>query len=95
MLNSKQRQFLKGLAHASNPVIQIGNAGMSPTLLDELDRALAHHELLKVRLPALERDVRAQMAAELSKEVNAELVQTVGRVALLYRPGQKKKIQLP
>lgn len=93
MLNSKQRQYLKGLAHRLEPVLQIGGAGLSPALLKELDQALTHHELLKLRLPALERVQRMDMAHSVAQEMRADVVQSVGRVLILYRPGDK--IRLP
>lgn len=93
MLNGKQRQYLKGLAHRLEPVLQIGNAGLSPALLKELDQALTHHELLKLRLPALERAQRMEMANTVAREMRADVVQSVGRVLTLYRTGEK--IRLP
>ncbi|WP_028989742.1 ribosome assembly RNA-binding protein YhbY [Thermithiobacillus tepidarius DSM 3134] len=95
MLNPKQRQYLKGLAHSLNPTVLVGEAGVSDAVLAELDRALAHHELLKVRLPALEREEREHMAEEMAARVSAETVQRIGRIVVLYRPGEKQRIVLP
>lgn len=95
MLNSKQRQFLKAQAHALNPVILVGDAGLSDNLLAELDRALGHHELIKVRLPASEREERDTLAQAIVDRSGSEMVQQIGRVLVIYRPGEKKRIQLP
>ncbi len=67
----------------------MGEAGPSPALLAELDAALAAHGLLKVRLPALERAARAALTDHLCRESGAERVQTLGRVAVLFRPREE------
>lgn len=95
MLNSKQRQYLKAQAHALNPVILVGEAGLSDNLLAELDRTLAHHELIKVRLPALDRNERDSLAEELVTRSGAEMVQMIGRVLVIYRAGEKQRYSLP
>lgn len=95
MLNSKQRQYLKAQAHALNPVILVGEAGLSDNLLAELDRTLAHHELIKVRLPALDRNERDSLAEEIVTRSGAEMVQMIGRVLVIYRAGEKQRYSLP
>jgi RNA-binding protein len=57
-LTEKQRRHLKGLAHRLKPVILMGNAGLTDAVVAETHRALADHELIKVRLPGLERTAR-------------------------------------
>jgi RNA-binding protein YhbY len=63
--------------------------GVSPALLAELDGALEHHELVKVRVRSGERDARNGMISELCEGTGAELVQRIGHIALLYRPRRK------
>ncbi|MBO8414759.1 MAG: ribosome assembly RNA-binding protein YhbY [Proteobacteria bacterium] len=82
-LNSRQRQFLKGEAHSLNPVVLLGNDGITEGVLKELDSSLEHHELLKVRVNA--GDSRKEQAQELADAVGAELVQVIGRIAVLFR----------
>lgn len=82
-LNSRQRQFLKAQAHALNPLILLGNDGLSEAVIKELDSTIEHHELVKIKLNAGEG--RKEQAAEAAEAVNAELVQVVGRVATLFR----------
>ncbi len=86
-LNSRQRQFLKGQAHSLNPVVMLGNDGITEGVIKELNSSLDHHELLKVRVNA--GNARKEQAEELAAAVNAELVQLIGRVAVLFR--QKKE----
>ena len=97
MLNERQKRHLRGLGHALKPVVQTGNAGLSEAVLAEIEGALAHHELIKIRLVAADRDERDAMIAAVGERCQAELVQRVGHMALFYRPNPKKKrrIELP
>ena len=60
-VNDKQRRYLKGLAHPLKPVVMIGNSGLTPNVLSEIEQALSHHELIKVRVSGQERADRKQM----------------------------------
>jgi len=83
-LTSRQRRWLRGEAHSLSALVQLGGKGLTDGVAAELDRALAVHELVKVRL-AGERDERTAAAAELAARTRSELVGLVGRVATLYR----------
>jgi RNA-binding protein len=92
-LTSKQRAALRGEAHHLDPMVHVGQQGISDDLIQSLDDALRTHELVKVALTknaAL--DVR-DAAAQLAGSTKAEVVQTIGRTATLYRknPDLKKK----
>jgi RNA-binding protein len=95
-LTNSQRRYLRGLAHDLKPVIQLGGKGITDTLLAELDLALSHHELVKVKIPAEDRNDFAEMAAQLAESSKAETVQTIGRTAVFYRKNQDEpKLALP
>lgn len=95
-LNDRQKRHLKRLGHELDPVILTGSSGLTPGLLAELDSTLEHHELLKVRVRAGDRDSRDAMIRALCEESGAELVQRIGHVALLWRPNpERRKIPLP
>jgi RNA-binding protein len=95
-LTEKQKKHLRALGHSLKPVILTGAAGLTESLVEELDRALTHHELLKVRVSAEDREARDRMIATLSERSGAELVQRVGHVALLYRRNpERPRIELP
>jgi RNA-binding protein len=94
-LNSKQIRFLRGLAHNLNCSVQMGKAGYGPSLVGEVERNLKNHELIKVRLGADDRDEFESLAELLSVETGAGLVQSIGRVAVYYREGEKPEIKLP
>ena len=83
--NADQKRYLRSLAHDLKPVILVGQKGVTDAVLKELEIALAHHELLKVRLADDDRDARAQSIERIASEARAEIVQTIGRIACFYR----------
>ena len=68
-----------------NPIVMLGNAGLTDAVVAELDRALTDHELVKVSARVADRDARNEALAVLASRTKAELVQRVGHVAVLYR----------
>ena len=96
-LTGSDRRHLRGLAHALDPVVQVGAAGVTSGVIAALDRALADHELVKVRI-AHERDERRAIADSLAEETRSALAGMVGHVAVLYRPArepERRRIALP
>ena len=94
-LNVKQRQHLKALAHHRKPVVQVGNAGITATVIKEIELALGRHELLKIRLPGVEREARTEMLKKICEATGADAVQEIGRVAIVYRRAEKPRLVLP
>ena len=94
-LSTKQRKHLKALAHHRKPVIQVGNAGVTAPVIREITQALDAHELLKIRLPGVERDTRHALLGEICEAVGAETVQEIGRMAVIYRRAKKPRLKLP
>jgi RNA-binding protein len=90
MLTDAQRKYLRRLGHDRNPFVLVGQAGISPNLVTELDRALKDHELVKVRARVGDRSARDQILEELAAATGAELVQRIGHVALYYRANPEK-----
>ena len=85
-LTPRQRSLLKARAHALEPVVQIGAAGASDTVIAEVDRSLTAHGLIKVRLAGADRDARETLVETLCARTGAVAVQRVGRVVVLWRP---------
>lgn len=85
-LSAKERSHLKGRAHALEPVVHIGSAGVTEAVMAEIERALTAHELIKVRVGAQERDERAEILETICARTGAAAVQTVGKVMVLWRP---------
>lgn len=95
-LTDSQRRHLRALAHHLKPVVMVGQDGLKPTVLAELDAALTAHELIKVKVAAADREQRADMVGEMAAAAGAEVVQSIGHVAALFRRNPKKpKVALP
>ncbi len=94
-ITQAQRRHLRKLAHHLKPVVIIGNAGLSEGVLGEIDAALAHHELIKVRVNAADREERQAMIERIAQATGADWVLSIGHVAAFYRAAEKPKIVLP
>lgn len=95
-LSASQKRYLRSFAHALKPVILVGQKGVTPALLTEFDGALAHHELVKVKLADDERDSRAASIEAIRAHSGADLVQTIGKIACFYkRNPEKSQFTLP
>ena len=89
-ITNQQRRWLKGEAHPLKPVVMVGQAGLTEAVLAELDLALDHHELLKVKVSAGDRELRDALIAPLVERTGATLVTRIGNIAVLYRANPKK-----
>jgi RNA-binding protein len=85
-LTARERAHLKARAHALEPRVQVGHAGLTDALANEVDRALAAHELIKVKILDDDREARKEIAEALCAKTDAALVQHVGKVFILWRP---------
>lgn len=94
-VTNKQKQYLKGLAHSLKPVVQLGANGFTEGVLAEIDSALTHHELIKVRIPSDDREEKSLIMDAIVRETKAIKLQVIGHVVVLYRAGQDNKVQLP
>jgi RNA-binding protein len=96
LLSSNQKRYLRGIAHGLYPVVMVGQKGVTPSLLKELDGALAHHELVKVKLSDADREDRADTVEVLREASKSTLVHTIGRIACFYRRNPRQpRIELP
>ena len=84
--SERQRRHLRGLAHDLKPVIRAGQAGLTDALVRETERALADHELIKVKAADGDRPARDALFAALAERTTSALIQRIGNVAVLYRP---------
>ena len=85
-LTTRERAHLKARAHALEPTVLVGQAGLTDAVIAELDRALTAHELIKVRAGSADREGRAELLDEISARTDAAAVQSVGKVIVLWRP---------
>ena len=79
------RKALKARAHALDPIIHLGGKGLTEAVIAEIGRALDAHELIKVRAATLERDAREAALAKICARLDAQPVQHIGKVLVLYR----------
>jgi RNA-binding protein len=95
-LSEKQRKHLRGLGHSLEPVIRIGQHGLTAALVAETERALHDHELIKAKVHGADREARDALIAELAARTGGTLVQRIGNVGLLYKPrADMPRILLP
>lgn len=94
-LSNKQKQHLKSLAHSLKPVILLGQHGLTEGVMAEIELALAHHELIKIKVATEDREQKVLVMDTIVKEVNAEKVQSIGKTLVVYRTSDEKKIVLP
>ena len=95
-LTAKQRQYLKGLAHDLEPVVQVGSKGITDGLVDQIRDQLVAHELIKVRFNTESASGPSESAEELATRTKSQLVQKLGRMLVFYRRhDEKPKIELP
>ena len=95
-LSEKQKKHLRRLAHPMHPIVMIGNAGLTDGVVNELDRALTDHELVKVSARVGERTARDAALDSLADRTASALVQRVGHVGVFYRRSKTlPKIVIP
>jgi RNA-binding protein len=96
MLTGKQRRHLRGLGHALTPVAHLGKGGITDSFVDALDRALADHELIKIKLLESASVDRHDAADAIAARTGGEVAQVLGNTILLYRArDENPEIELP
>ena len=91
-LNNRQIRTLRSESHRLQlkPVVMIGQNGLSENVQQELEQALLHHELIKIRLPALDKPGKQELITKMCEAVDAELIQSIGHVIVVYRRNPKQ-----
>ncbi len=96
VITAAQKRFLRSKAHHLKPVVMVGQHGLSENVMNEVNLALDAHELIKVKLSVGDRDEKKKVLGEVIANSKAELIQSIGHVAILFRRNHKKpKIELP
>jgi RNA-binding protein len=85
-LTPAERSALRSDAHGLNPVVLIGDAGLTPSVLKEIDASLNAHGLIKVRVFGDDRDARIEMYETICDKLDAAPIQHIGKLLVLYRP---------
>lgn len=89
-MNSVQKKQLKAQAHALKPVIIVGQSGLTESVLKEIEITLDTHELIKIKIRA-EKEERNQIRDQIITQTKAELIQSIGQIAVIYRKQPKPK----
>lgn len=96
VLTSKQKQYLKGLAHPLAPVVRVGRGRVSEAVVAETKKSLGAHELIKVRIDADDSAARKELAAQLASAADAQIAGLIGKTLILYRErDEDPEIELP
>ncbi|MBY0379471.1 MAG: ribosome assembly RNA-binding protein YhbY [Burkholderiales bacterium] len=93
-LTVKQIQHLKALAHNLDPVVMVGDNGLTDAVIKEIDRNLTAHELIKIRVFGADRDYRSILIKDICEKTNSLLVQHIGKLLILFRVSDKHKITI-
>lgn len=91
-LNEPQRRLLRSLAHPRKPIVSIGRNGLTEPVLFELERALDHHELVKVKIGVADRAGRAEIIDAICERTGALLIQRIGFIATLFRRNRERPV---
>jgi len=94
-LTTNQKKYLRGIAHGLNPMIIIGANGVTESLMAELENTLDHHEILKIKMASADRDDRKQIVDYILEQTGALLVQTIGKICVIYRQNDDTELPLP
>lgn len=94
-LSNKQKQFLKSKAHDLKPVVLLGGNGLTEGVVAEIEQALDHHELIKIKVPGEDREQKVLVMDAIIRETKAEKVQVIGKTLILFRQAKEAKIILP
>lgn len=93
-LSNNQKKFLRKLAHSISPVVMIGQNGLSDGVVDELVISMEKHEILKLKV-RVEKEDKQQIIDKVLAITNAQLIQVVGNVIVIYRSFEEPQIILP
>jgi RNA-binding protein len=95
MLNSKQIAFLKAKSHSINPVVYIGFKGVTESVINEININLNAHELIKIKIKSDSKDERSAALNLICEEVQAQPVNHVGKLLVIFRAKKETSILLP
>lgn len=91
-MNNHQKKFLRSLLHDRKVIVWIGQKGLTDTVLNEIEQALVHHELIKVKIRNGDREERENIVVNICERTSAFLIQTKGSIASIYRANPEKPV---
>lgn len=94
-LNKKQVSHLRSLAHHLNPVVMIGNRGLTESVLTEIERNLVAHELIKIQVAGEDKAARTETYEQICQATQSQAVHHIGKQLVIYRASEKAQISFP
>ncbi len=88
-LAAPDKKRFRTIAHNLSPIVTIAQKGLTESVTDEIERALSEHELIKIKIFAADRDSRREIIVQVSTQAGAELIHSIGNIAVLYRASAK------
>jgi len=89
MIKQADKKKFRAIGHHLKPIVTVAGNGLSDTVMSEISRALNDHELIKIKVLAEDRDERKSLIQTINDKNQAEIIQTIGNMALLYKAAQK------
>ncbi len=90
--NKKQLKHLQSISHGLQPVVRIGQKGVTEAVLAEVDIALAHHELIKIKVGFGDREERKAIITKMAEDRDAVIIQQIGQIAVLFKRNHEKPV---
>lgn len=90
-LNNRQKRYLRGLTHKLQPVVTVADKGLNENVIAEIENALTHHELVKIKLRS-DRETRAEWSRRIEELFGASPVHSIGQVACYFRRNPEKPV---
>ena len=93
-LNAEKKRELRAIGHKLKPVVIVSENGITDGVIEETLRALGDHELIKVKFAVMDREAKKQLMTELCEACDAEMIQTIGKIALILKPAKEPNPRL-
>ncbi|UTA47030.1 YhbY family RNA-binding protein [Simiduia sp. 21SJ11W-1] len=93
-VSAERRKQFRQIGHNLKPVVMVAEKGLSEGVLEELNRALEDHELIKVKMVINDRDARKAAIEAMCKAARAEVIQEIGKIALIFRAAREPNPKL-
>ena len=94
-LTTTERRALSARAHTINPIVMIGKTGLSASVINELERGLSSHELIKIKVKIENRVARKVLFEEICQQLEAAPVKLIGKVFVIFRPKSEETEKSP
>ncbi len=91
-MNNHQKKYLRSLLNERDTIIWIGQKGLTEAVLNEIEQALDHHELVKIKIRNGDKDERTTIVKNICEHTSAIHIQTKGSIAAIYRPNPDKPV---